>query len=66
MAEIINLRLARKARARRDEQNTADANRRLFGRTQSEKRRDKAEADRLSKQLDQSKLGREKGGDTPD
>lgn len=66
MAEIINLRLARKARARRDEQNAADANRRLFGRTQSEKLRDKTEADRLSKQLDQLKLGREPGGETPD
>ena len=66
MAEIINLRLARKARARRDEQNAADANRRLHGRTRSEKLRDKAEAERLSKHLDQSKLNRETGGKITD
>ena len=52
MAEIVNLRQARKARARRDEQAKADANRAQHGRSKAEKDQARAERDRLDKQLD--------------
>lgn len=52
MAEIINLRTARKARARKEAVARADANRVAFGRTKEEKRAAKAEADRLAALLD--------------
>ena len=55
MAEIINLRTARKARAREEASAKADANRAAFGRTKEEKRAAKAEADRLEKLLDGAK-----------
>lgn len=55
MAEIINLRTARKARARADAAAKADANRAAFGRTKEEKRAAKAEADRLAALLDGAK-----------
>ncbi len=37
MADIVNLRRARKDRARRERESEADANRRRFGRTKAEK-----------------------------
>ena len=37
MAEIVNLRRARKDKARRERESEADANRRRFGRTKAEK-----------------------------
>jgi hypothetical protein len=52
MAEIINLRAARKARTRADAAVTADANRAMFGRTKAEKQRDAAETARRAKLLD--------------
>lgn len=55
MAEIINLRTARKARARADAAAKADANRAAFGRTKEEKRAAKAEAARLAALLDGAK-----------
>ena len=47
MADIINLRRARKARARTEAEAQASANRARFGRTKAETRAAKAEADRI-------------------
>ena len=55
MAELINLRQARKARARADDQRHAAENRATHGRTKAEKALAKAEAERLRARLDGSK-----------
>lgn len=52
MAEIINLRTVRKARARLNAAVTADANRAKFGRSKAQKQSDAAEAARRAKLLD--------------
>ena len=52
MAEIINLRSARKARARAEKATVADANRRQFGRTKAEKAAAAQEQARLDQILD--------------
>lgn len=52
MAEIVNLRLARKAKARAAQQTEAQANRAKFGRTKAEKTRDRIEAERTARLLD--------------
>ena len=44
--DIVNLRQARKARARREKDEKAAQNRSLFGRTKAEKSRDRAEAEK--------------------
>ena len=46
MAEIVNLRAVRKRKAREDAARTAEMNRALFGRSQPEKQRDRAEKDK--------------------
>ncbi|HEU0198195.1 MAG TPA: DUF4169 family protein [Nevskiaceae bacterium] len=51
MAELINLRLARKRKARSDKADKAAANRARFGRSKAEKQRDQ-----LTLELDQSRL----------
>ena len=55
MAEIINLRSARKARARADKDATAAANRRLFGQTRDEKRAAREAQARVDRTLDGAK-----------
>ena len=55
MAEIINLNRARKAKARADKETTAAANRAKHGRTKAERAREKLEAERAGKALDDSK-----------
>lgn len=52
MAEIINLRRVRKARARATAETTAAANRAAFGRTKSEKDAAEAEVARIDRTLD--------------
>lgn len=52
MAEIVNLRRARKDKARRDREIEADANRRRFGRTKSQKVADKQDEARTRRTLD--------------
>ncbi|MBJ3784398.1 DUF4169 family protein [Devosia sediminis] len=52
MAEIINLRTARKAKARTEKDAAAEANRLKFGRTKSEKLKVEAEKAKASKHLD--------------
>jgi hypothetical protein len=46
MAEIVNLRAARKRKAREDAERTAGTNRALFGRSKSEKQRERIEKDK--------------------
>ncbi len=56
MAEIVNLRQARKAKVREAAAAAADANRLKHGRTKAEKAGQKAESNRSEKQLDQARL----------
>ena len=44
--DIVNLRQARKARARREKDEKAARNRSLFGRSKAEKSRDRTEAEK--------------------
>ena len=46
MADVINLRRARKEKARRDRNNKAETNRSRFGRTKGQKAIDAAENER--------------------
>jgi hypothetical protein len=55
MAEIINLRMARKARARAEEQAQAQGNRARHGRTKAEKALGASERDRIDRNLDGSR-----------
>ena len=55
MAEIINLRLARKARGRATAEAEAAANRVKFGQSQQEKQAARAETLRAEKTLDGAK-----------
>lgn len=52
MAEIVNLRLARKARQRAEAGRQAAANRAQHGETKGEKARRRQEADRLARTVD--------------
>lgn len=52
MAEITNLNRFRKQQARAGKRTVADANSAKFGRTKAERARDKAEADRLNRYID--------------
>lgn len=56
MADIINLRMARKARARAEADRTAAANRAKFGRTKAEKKAAKQESAALAKRLGGARL----------
>jgi hypothetical protein len=61
VAEIINLKQARKDRARRERATEADANRRRFGRTRAEKNADKDAEQRARKSHDELQLDPDKG-----
>ena len=56
MAEIVNLKRARKDKARRERDSEADANRRRFGRTKAEKAADKDAEARARQSLDDKQL----------
>ncbi len=56
MADIINLRRARKTKQRQTAQDAADANRLKFGRTKAEKTTSTAINQRITKVVDQSRL----------
>ena len=56
MAEIINLRQARKQKARVEAEKTAEQNRISFGRTKAERTLDDRRKDRASDLLNQHKL----------
>lgn len=55
MAEIVNLRMARKAKARANKGKQAEANRALHGETKAGKTVRKAEAERAARLLDGAK-----------
>ena len=55
MAEVVNLRLARKARARAAKEADAAANRVAFGRSKAEKSAAKTDAARAARLLDGAK-----------
>ena len=59
MAEIVNLRRARKDKARRERDAEADANRRRFGRTKPEKAADKQQEERQRRTLDGKLIDKE-------
>ena len=50
MAELVNLRRARKARERGEAAKQADANRRKFGRSKAERVQAEAESDRAARE----------------
>lgn len=56
MAEIINLRQARKAHKRKQAEATASANRAKFGQTRAERTTNAAESDRAARLLDGARL----------
>lgn len=56
MAEIVNLRLVRKARARVDAEAKAAANRAAHGRTKAQKQADRAEQARRDAALNAAKI----------
>lgn len=56
MAEIINLRQARKARSRAEKLDQAAANRAKFGQTKGEKSAQRITSDRAERTLDGAKL----------
>jgi hypothetical protein len=60
MADIVNLRRARKDKAQRERQSEAEANRRRFGRTKAQKAADKDTAARSRRGVDDKLLDREK------
>lgn len=55
MAEIVNLRMARKARARSEAGQAAAENRAKHGRSKAEKARDLLEAERLARTVEGAK-----------
>ncbi len=59
MAEIVNLRMARKAKLRAEKADQAAANRAKFSRTKSEKQLSETEAERAARQLDGARLERD-------
>lgn len=59
MAEIVNLRRARKDKARQQRASEADANRRRFGRTKAEKAADKDAEERTRREIDGKKIDRD-------
>lgn len=63
MGEIVNLRRARKAKARSEAELKADANRVAFGRTRTEREATEAEKRIEARRLDGHK--RETPGETP-
>lgn len=56
MGEVVNLRLARKRKAREAAQKDAAGKRAKFGRTNAQKTGDTAARERMSQRLDQAKL----------
>ena len=59
MADIVNLRRARKDKARREREAEADANRRRFGRTGAEKTADRDARERAARDIEGKKVERE-------
>jgi hypothetical protein len=60
MAEIVNLRRARKAKGRAEKNRAADANRAKFGTAKSERNLAKARAEKAARDTDSHRLDDEK------
>jgi len=60
-AEVVNLRLARKARRREEDERRAAGNRARFGRTKAEREAGAAEASRAARALDGARIEGEEG-----
>lgn len=56
MSDVINLRQARKAKARIEKEKKADANRAFHGMTKAEKAKHREEKRKLSRHIDGHKL----------
>jgi GAF domain-containing protein len=65
-AEIVNLRLARKAKARSEKERQAEQNRISFGRTKQEKTLTRALNEKAEKRLDQGRIERTGPSDDTD
>lgn len=52
MGEVVNLRMARKQKARAERERTASENRALHGRTKGEREAERLQADQASRRLD--------------
>ena len=65
MAEIVNLRTARKARSRTKARAEADANAAKFGRTRAQRDLERSEADNARTTLDAHRRDRS-GGEEPE
>jgi hypothetical protein len=63
MADVINLRRARKDKARREHEREAAANRQRFGRTKAQKSADQDSAARSRRTLDDKRLEPDKSDD---
>ncbi|TPG56429.1 DUF4169 family protein [Sphingomonas glacialis] len=63
MGEVVNLRRARKARARDTAETTAAANRAAFGRSKCERATMAADVTRLDRDLDGARLDRPRLGE---
>jgi hypothetical protein len=59
MADIVNLRRARKDKARREQEAEAAANRRRFGRTKVEKGADKDAKARAEREIDGKRIDKD-------
>ncbi|MBS3652472.1 DUF4169 family protein [Pseudaminobacter sp. 19-2017] len=57
MGDLVNLRAARKSKAREEAARTADENRSKFGRTGAEKKRDRQATETLRHHLDAHRRG---------
>ena len=66
MAEIVNLRMARKARDRARAAQQAQENRAKFGRTKAQKAKERAEAERLAREIEGARRETDGTGDRPD
>ena len=59
MADIVNLKRARKDKARREHETEAAANRRRFGRTTAQKATDKDAKARIQRDIDGKRIDRD-------
>jgi RNase H-fold protein (predicted Holliday junction resolvase) len=59
MGDLVNLRRARKSKQRDERDKTAEANRRLFGRTRAEKESEAARRDLAARNIDAHKRDRD-------
>jgi len=65
MAEIVNLRMARKARKRAKAELQAAENRAKFGRTKAEKAKDRADTERMAREVEGARRETDDAADRP-